>query len=108
MNLNTGIETENDQQLSATNSYLTCCQKLVARLDNAKAGIVNEFRDKLADYSHLLELAVNEAEALAWETDFPELLFPSLALEKANNVAAWNSRQQAIRQSTAAKLALAA
>jgi hypothetical protein len=47
---------------------------------------------------HLLHLALNEAEALAWQTGFPALVFPELALEKANRVAEWHERQRSMRQ----------
>jgi len=45
----------------------------------------------------MLRLALNEAEALAWQTDYPHLVFPTLAMEKAQGLAAWNQRQRAIR-----------
>jgi hypothetical protein len=47
-------------------------------------------------HQKLLRLAVNEAEALAYETDYPHLVFPALAEEKAQQVAAWETRQQVI------------
>ena len=47
---------------------------------------------------HVLELALNEAAALAWQTGFPCLFFPLLAMEKASAVAAWHLRQQFIRR----------
>jgi len=46
----------------------------------------------------LLRQALNEAEAIAWQTGFPQLVFPSLALEKARAVATWENRQRTIRQ----------
>ena len=49
---------------------------------------------------HLLRQALNEAEAIAWQTGFPQLVFPSLALEKARAVATWESRQRTMRQPT--------
>jgi hypothetical protein len=42
-------------------------------------------------------LALNEAEALAWETEYPYLVFPTLAAEKAQAVAKWQVRQHLIR-----------
>ncbi len=48
----------------------------------------------------LLRQALNEAEAIAWQTGFPQLVFPSLALEKARAVATWESRQRTMRQPT--------
>ena len=46
----------------------------------------------------VLQLALNEAEALAWQTGLGHLLFPVLAWEKARAVAEWHTRQQAIRR----------
>ena len=77
---------------------LASCQKLVAQLQTAKDAILAEFQETRAAQSHLLELALNEAEALAWETGYPHLFFPTLAHEKALAVSAWNSRQQGMLQ----------
>jgi hypothetical protein len=41
---------------------------------------------------------LNEAEALAFQTEYPHLLFPTLAMEKIQAVSAWQSRQQLLRQ----------
>jgi hypothetical protein len=41
---------------------------------------------------------LNEAEALAWQTAYPHLLFPSLAVEKIQSVAAWQARQRLVHQ----------
>jgi hypothetical protein len=77
---------------------LSSCRKLLAQIESAKASILAEFRERLEPHEHLLELAVNEAEALAWETGFPQLLFPTLAVEKARDVATWHTRQQFVRR----------
>ena len=50
------------------------------------------------DQPRVLRLALNEAEAVAWQTGFPALLFPALALEKARVVAKWHERQKNIRR----------
>ncbi len=75
---------------------LASCQKLVTQIEHAKNAIVAEFRGTLATHEHLLELALNEAEALAWQTGFPHLVFPTLATEKVRALAAWQARQQSI------------
>ena len=72
------------------------CRKLLSGIRNVRSAVVAEFRDRLRDHEHLLELAVNEAEALAWQSGFPQLLFPTLAMEKARSVALWHARQQAL------------
>ena len=48
----------------------------------------------------ILQLTLNEAEAVAWESGFPHLTFPLLAEEKARKAAAWIERQQAVREQT--------
>ncbi len=60
--------------------------------------IEREFAGLIEAQSRLFHLALNEAEALAWQTGFPQLVFPALAQEKARQVAAWHDRQQSIRQ----------
>ena len=77
---------------------LASCRKIYEQFERVKGGIENEFRGALAEQGHLLELAVNEAEALAWQTGFPQLFFPGLAMEKARGVANWYARQQALNR----------
>jgi hypothetical protein len=77
---------------------LASCRKLLRQIKGIKARILAEFRQSLQEHEHVLELALNEAEALAWQSGFPALLFPVLAAEKADTVAAWHARQAALRQ----------
>ena len=94
-------EPQIDQSVSAETTFtkrcLTACRKLIERLDHAKTAIVDEFSDSLRGNERLLELAIKEADALAWQTDFPELLFPTLAMEKAQALATWHEHQQWLR-----------
>ena len=85
---------------------LAACQKLVLQIEKAKQGILASYRDQLATHEQVLRLALNEAEAIAWQTEFPQLIFPTLAMEKAESVAAWNERQIRL-QRNGANLALA-
>lgn len=57
-----------------------------------------EFSSLKARLPRLFQLALNEAEALAWQTGFPELVFPTLAQEKARKVADWLKHQQCIQE----------
>ena len=101
---------ERNGQNAARNFSGRCvdsCRKLLAQLDNVRAQVVAEFRDRLDDHQHVLDLALNEAEALAWETGFPQLLFPVLATEKARAVTGWHLRQQSLRQRSARHLEVA-
>jgi hypothetical protein len=86
---------------------LASCQKLLAQIERTKDAIVAEFRETLGEHEQMLHLALNEAEALAWQTTYPHLIFPTLAVEKAQAVASWHRRQRSI-QRTGAALELAA
>lgn len=69
-------------------------------VSNLKEGMLYEYAQLAGEHTRLLRLALNEAEALAWQTDFPHLLFPVLAAEKANTAIAWHERQSALRRDT--------
>ena len=75
----------------------TSCRKLIAKLQSARQSLFDEFRPRIPVSDHLLRLALNEAEAMALETGFPALVFPTLAREKVEALAAWNRKQQALR-----------
>jgi len=77
-------------------SCLMAAQKLVARIEQARKTILAEFRNLAATNEHMLHQAMNEAEALAWQTAYPHLVFPALAREKAQAVAAWSAHQESI------------
>jgi hypothetical protein len=83
---------------------LGSCRKLLTQIQSTKAAILAEFRETLEEHSHLLDLAVNEAEALAWQTGFPQLVFPTLAAEKARAVADWHAHQQSLHDRTQRRL----
>jgi hypothetical protein len=81
---------------------LASCQKLIAQIKETKDRILAEFQDRYEAHEQLLRLALNEAEALAWQTPYPQLVFPDLAVEKAQAVAAWSSHQRSIRRANPA------
>jgi len=85
------------------NVCFTSCRKLLAQIEETKDAILAQFREKVAAHEHLLRLALNEAEAIAWETEFPHLVFPMLATEKAQSVATWFARQRSINQAASAR-----
>jgi hypothetical protein len=75
------------------------CQRLVTLIAKVKTNLVAEFKENFEVQERLLRLAVNEAEALAWQTEYPHLVFPTLAREKVKVVANWHQRQGLIRGS---------
>lgn len=90
-----------NRQPAAAPGSVALCRKAVALIETAKAAILSEYQPGLEDSQHLLRLAVNEAEALAWETDFPHLVFPTLAAEKAQAIGHWQSHQQSVQRAHA-------
>ena len=71
------------------------CRKALAQMQAVKDAIYAESFRTVQPQERLLRLALNEAEALAWQTRYPQLVFPALAVEKVQGVIAWNRRQQA-------------
>jgi len=76
---------------------LGACSKIAAQVARAKGAILAESRQLFDAQERMVQLALNEAEAVAWQTDYPHLVFPALAMEKVQNVAAWNHRQTSVR-----------
>jgi len=77
---------------------LGSCRKIITQIEETKNTILAQFKEATEQHQHVLHLALNEAEALAWQTDFPQLVFPTLATEKAQTVAAWYARQKSMQQ----------
>ena len=94
-------ETETTTALqSFANVCVGTCQKLLLQIERTKKAILASYREQVASHEQVLRLALNEAEAIAWQTDFPQLVFPTLALEKAEAVATWHERQTSLRRAT--------
>ena len=83
-------------------STISICRKLRDEITGMKDAIINEFRETRAAHEHLVRLALNEAEALAWQSGVPQLVFPTLAMEKVQAVATWEARQRSLHRSDAA------
>lgn len=64
----------------------------------AKAQILRDYSGDAGEHVRVLRLALNEAEALAWHTEFPHLFFHELAAEKAEATIRWHRQQRAVRR----------
>jgi hypothetical protein len=71
---------------------------ILAQIRKARDAIFAEARGTLDTHERMLQLALNEAEALAWQTEYPHLVFPALAAEKVHAVADWNRHQRSVWQ----------
>jgi hypothetical protein len=97
------MNTTNTNKKLATEQTITdrcvqSCKKLFSEIERAKNKIADEFREIVESNQKSFQLALTEAEALAWQTDYPQLFFPTLAMEKVQAVATRRTRQQALRQ----------
>ena len=91
------MKQNNELTRSVADICTDCYQKVLSQVAKTKDAIVAQFGDLVADHEHALQLALNEAEALAWQTPVPQLVFPDLAEEKAQGVVNWISRQRLVR-----------
>jgi hypothetical protein len=66
---------------------------LTARINAHKTGLLEKFHHESEAFRRLIQLAVNEAEGLAWSTPYAHLLFPSLVEEKILSVRRWAEHQ---------------
>ena len=89
-------ESAGDQTL--THRCIRSCKQLLAGIESVKTKIANDFQETWELSGQPLRLALNEAEALAWQTAYPHLLFPALALEKVQAAAAWQTRQRSLHR----------
>ena len=97
MNANRGTDEKSGTQKFA-DICVGQCREWAALIANAKESLIAEFKETFEIHERLLQLVINEAEALARETEYPHLVFPALALEKVRVAANWHERQGFIRQ----------
>ncbi len=76
---------------------LRACGKIAREFARVKSELTQQFQSLLDVPDPWLQQTVNEAEALAWQTGFPHLLFPVLAEEKVRKLGRWYSHQQMIQ-----------
>jgi hypothetical protein len=72
------------------------------RIQSIKDSVLREFDSPTREHAQMLRFALHEAEALAWQTPYPQLLFPVLAYEKAESARQWAERQSRVRSATLA------
>ena len=84
----------NRRETSQNDGTFVLCRKALALVEQIKTAILAEHHDRQDDSKHLVQLALNEAEALAAQTDYPLLFFPNLAAEKVQALGNWQARQR--------------
>ncbi len=81
---------------TVANVCIASCQRLAAQIERTKHNLLVELQESFQVPEQLYRQALGEAEALAWQTGYPQLVFPTLAAEKMQAVAAWHRRQQSM------------
>ena len=91
------MNNNNELSKSLVDRCADSCQEVLTQVARAKDALVAQFRDLVTNHEHDLQLALMEAEALAWQTEVPQLVFQDLAEEKARGVVRWISQQRRVR-----------
>jgi hypothetical protein len=79
--------------------WIVSSAKLIVGLEQAKRELATEHKFELPE--RLFWVALNEAEALAWETEYPQLVFPALAEEKIEAMSAWYGHGESLHSNYA-------
>ena len=89
-----------NRRTSFAKACLESCHTILARVRKAKESILAEARGTAEVHGQMLQLVLNEAEAVAWQTAYPHLVFPTLAMEKVSAAVTWADRQQLVNRQT--------
>lgn len=96
------INNEQDKAVETRGFKAACAalaKNIASQIEAVKREVFEEFQSALGANDQLLRLALIEADALAQQTEYPHLLFPVLAAEKARNAARWQFHQQFLLRS---------
>jgi hypothetical protein len=85
--MNTNQRTVSGSARIVPDLWIASSEKLIVGIEQAKRELAAEHQFALPE--RLFRVALSEAEALAWETEYPQLVFPSLAEEKIEAISAW-------------------
>lgn len=92
---NTTTTTDLEEQTYTDLAPQTFTAVCATKLQSLKAKLVAKLTTEFSDlHEALIRRAVDDADALAALTGFPQLLLPDLALEKVQSASHWNQRQQ--------------
>src|SRR5215469_3440088 len=85
----------NKNQKSTLGSVcVNTCNTVLMQINKAKEALFIEARDTFKVQEQLLRNVLSQAEALAFQTLYPQLVFAELAAEKIQRAAAWSNKQR--------------
>jgi hypothetical protein len=76
----------------APDAWVASGRKLIASIERVRQSLAARFAHQSEIPQRLFRAALNEAESLAWETEYPQLVFPTLAEEKIAAISSWYDR----------------
>ena len=85
--MNINQRTLNGAMEIVPDTWIASDEKWILGIEQTKQKLIAEHKFELPE--RLFRVALNEAEVLAWETEYPQLVFPALAREKIEAIAAW-------------------
>src|SRR5215467_5670528 len=99
MQMNTSHETRPETKKNPTlkTACLALCNKVITQVQKVKHALLSEYSARMDGQKRVLWHTLNEAEALAWQTGFPHLVFPVLATEKMEALADKREHLEAIQ-----------
>jgi len=90
------VETPSLTKNALTTFCAACGRKLIAEIQRTKQELTAQFHKTFGGNERMLRLVLNEAEAVAFLTEYPHLVFPTLALEKLEGAVHWQEHQREI------------
>lgn len=90
-----------DQAVGPVVGWLDYVRRGGGQISTVRSELLAGLKSRRGVSLRWLHLALNEAEALALQTDFPALVFPELAAEKVNALNAWAENQATARRASA-------
>ena len=72
------MKTEKNQSPITSNATAQFYRKMVDTIRDLRDRLLEKYEQTLPGRAYLVRKAVAEAEAMAWQTSFPHLLFPDL------------------------------
>jgi len=73
----------------APDAWVASGRKLIVGIERVRQNLAARFARQSEIPQRLFRSALNEAESLAWETEYPQLVFPTLAEEKIAAISSW-------------------
>jgi hypothetical protein len=103
----TTAQVANQKPKASSVSSPESCRKSQEQVRTLKESLLSQYGAALNGKEQILRSAITEAEALAWQTTYPHLVFPVLAEEKLIGARRWVWRQESVRRAAWSRVLVA-